>query len=261
MKNLESEGIYIQALVTFIDILGFKEMVKTDKAGSAVRDVLFQLRSFGTMDLEERAYFGFSTYNFSDSVTRCTPLLHHEGLKSDHELLINEIEELTYIQGELSAKGILIRGGIACGGIYTGEHEVFGPAFIDAYTLESKHARYPRIIVHPNLLKTHATSGESGYGIYAEDKLRLTREDTDGFHFVDYLANFPREIHFDPPPYREETILSYMEPRRQKIEEDIKNASILGTVRPKHVWLGKYHNITAKELLGEQASSVLINTH
>ncbi len=261
MKKSENEKIYVQALVTFIDVLGFKEMIGNDSGGGVVREVLSQLRGFGTMDLDERAHFGFSAYGFSDSVTRCTPLLHQEGLKTDSELLAAEIEELTYIQGELSAKGILIRGGIACGDIYMDEHEVFGPAFIDAYILESKHARYPRIIVHPNLLKTHATFGESGYGIYAEDKLRLTREDTDGFHFVDYLGNFPREIHFDPPPYREETILSYMEPRKQKIEEDIKNANILGTVRPKHVWLGKYHDTTAKELLGEQASSVLINTH
>jgi hypothetical protein len=253
-----TQSIYIKSLVTFIDILGFKEMVKADPLGSAVRDAVSHLKKFGTMDLDERSYHGFSTFHFSDSVTRCTPLLDETGNNSDKALLLREIEELTYIQGELSAKGILIRGGISCGNIHIGEQEVFGPAFIDAYTLESKHANYPRIILHPKLVEKYAVIKNSGYGVYAEDDLKLTRIDSDGFHYIDYLTNFPREIHTDASLDREQTALSYMEPRKTQIEENIQQADILGTVRPKYVWLGKYHNITARELLEEQAAPVII---
>ena len=77
------QNIYIKALVTFIDILGFKEMVKADPSGSEVRDAVSHLRRFGTMDLDEWSYYGFSTFHFSDSVTRCTPLQNGSGNKSD----------------------------------------------------------------------------------------------------------------------------------------------------------------------------------
>jgi len=259
VENPKPPTIYTQALVTFIDILGFREMVQDDPTGCEVKQAVHLLRHYGTADVDERSHYGFTAYNFSDSVVRCNPL--GEGLPSSESILIQEIEELTYIQGELIRLGILVRGGIAYGDVYFGEQEVFGPAFIDAYTLESKHACYPRILIHPNLITNHATRSELGYGIHADDGLRLTRDDNDGFQFIDYLNNFPREMHSDPGDEREEMALSYMIPRQYRIKRGISKFGVLSTERPKYLWLGNYHDIVAKELLGNKANQVLTNTN
>jgi hypothetical protein len=138
---------------------------------------------------------------------------------------------------------------------------VFGPAFIESYTLESQHAQYPRIILHPALMAEHATPGEDGRRLYADDDgLALTRVGDDGFDFIDYLGNFPRELHdeeFSSLDERHETARSYMAPRKRRIEEAIKKASLLGRVRAKYVWLARYHNEVAREILGAKAADVL----
>jgi hypothetical protein len=41
----------------------------------------------------------------------------------------------------------------------------------------------------------------------------------------------------------------YMTPRKRRIEEAIKKASLFGRVRAKYVWLARYYNEVAKESL------------
>jgi hypothetical protein len=182
------------------------------------------------------------------------------GWRSDRKTLLHELEELTYIQGELAAEGILLRGGIASGLVLSDPkgNGIFGPALIDAYMLESRHAQYPRIVLHPALLELHAISRENGLGIYAEDGVLLTRASEDGFYFVDYLRNFPREVHEDPSPYREEYCRSYIVPRKQRIEEGLAQKEVLSSERTKYAWLARYHDEVAREILGEHATDVLI---
>ena len=180
-------------------------------------------------------------------------------MRSDAEAVLHELEDLTYIQGELSADNILLRGGVAAGLAYSDHSGVFGPALIDAFTLERKCAQYPRIVLHPDLLTRHATSGKRGREVYAKDGLPLTLSADDGFHFIDYLGNFPREVHSDPSPDREEIARSYMVPRKQHVEATIAKADVLSTVRTKYVWLAHYHNQVATDILGAAASDVLID--
>src|SRR5262249_49093809 len=48
--------------------------------------------------------------------------------------------------------GVALRGGIAIGlGAEIFEAECFGPALVDAYTLEHYVAAYPRVLVHPSV--------------------------------------------------------------------------------------------------------------
>lgn len=53
------------------------------------------------------------------------------------------------LQHALWSKGmpVWIRGGITIGDLYCGQGEVFGPALVEAYLIESKVAKYPRIIM------------------------------------------------------------------------------------------------------------------
>lgn len=250
---------YEKSLVTFIDVLGFRDLVKADRTGSSVLDVSQRLRTYGTEDLLGQGKARKALYvHFSDSVVRVTPLVGDENWKSDKSALLHELESLTYIQGELAAAGVLLRGGIAAGLVHGDETGVFGPAFLDAYSVESQLALYPRIVLHPALLAEHGTCGERGSAIYADDGLAMTRSGSDGLHFVDYLRNFPREVHTDPLPERGETAKSYMIPRKALIESELTKRAALDPVRVKYAWLGRYHNEVVSELLREEADHLMV---
>jgi hypothetical protein len=247
---------YINSVVTFIDVLGFSDLLRSDPSGEQVLRVASRLRLYGTEDLDgRRASLRGTAIHFSDCVVRCTPL--RDGDDPLPEVL-EELEDLTYLQGELLAEGILLRGGVAVGPAHIGPDGVLGPAVLDAYTLECKHAVYPRIVLHPNLANHLSIDGDSGHGIYARDRLRLTRASDDGLQFVDYLRNFPREVHTDPSPYREETARGYMAPRKELIERELARLKPLDTIRSRYVWLGRYHNEIAREMLGNEAANVIV---
>jgi hypothetical protein len=59
---------------------------------------------------------------------------------------------LFFIGSKLAQDGVFIRGGMSCGNlIHTSNNFIVGPAYIDAFTLECKHASEARIILSPKL--------------------------------------------------------------------------------------------------------------
>ncbi len=63
------------------------------------------------------------------------------------------VSNLSYIGAVLLEKGILFRGGMTIGNIIHNDNgTVFGQDLIDAYQLESKSAKYPRIILSDKLI-------------------------------------------------------------------------------------------------------------
>lgn len=249
---------YVECVVTFIDILGFGEMVRADSTGEAVLRAVSRFRMYGTEDLDGRRHsLKGAAIQFSDCIVRCTPVrTEREETISDD--VAEEIEDLTYLQGELAAEGILLRGGVAIGHAHIDVGGVFGPAMIEAYRLESEHAVHPRIVLHPDIMKRCGSVGDSGAGVYADDQVMLTRAADDGLHFVDYLRNFPREVHTENSPWREEIARGYMLPRKRLIERELARHPPLSTIRTKYAWLAGYHNDVALDILGGEADDVLI---
>ena len=249
---------YVESVVTFIDILGFGEMVGADSTGEDVLRVVSRFRMYGTEDLDgRRQSLKGAAIQFSDCIVRCTPLRtgREETIRED---VSEEVEDLTYLQGELAAEGIFLRGGIAIGRAHIDVGGVFGPAMIEAYRLESQHAVHPRIVLHPDIVKRYGSAGDAGAGVYADDQVMLTRAADDGLHFVDYLRNFPREVHTESSPWRENIARSYMVPRKTLIERELARHPALSKVRSKYAWLAGYHNDVASDILGSEATDVLV---
>lgn len=162
---------YERSIVAFIDILGFKEIVKQSESDSTkielLHSVLEYLKSWEIpkmwalklVEIEEDAQkkgvenFDISgrtsTTSFSDSIV--------VSVKVDgnvNEMASTLIINLAYIGAILMERGILFRGGITIGNIFHKENGiVFGQGLIDAYQLESKSAKYPRIILSDKLIR------------------------------------------------------------------------------------------------------------
>jgi hypothetical protein len=102
--------------------------------------------------------------------------------------------------------GIVVRGGVAVGQATKSYRRIFGPAVIRAYEIESKEAKYPRIVVDPSVLD----EVEINNGLWVHDKESeleavngfLRTDDEDGLRYVDYLRVIRDELD-DPSDYED----------------------------------------------------------
>lgn len=89
------------------------------------------------------------------------------------------LSELLEIQIALAGRGFLVRGGVTVGQLVHDEEQLFGPAQVRAFELESKEAIYPRILVDEQVVEIgrscpaphHDADDEEGYlrSIISED--------------------------------------------------------------------------------------------
>lgn len=166
-----NEVKYEERLVAFIDILGFKEIVKQSENDpskiSLIYSVLNYLKNWEIpekwnlkfVEIEEDAQKkGVEKFDirgktnstaFSDSIV--------VSVKVDND--VNEVAStlivnLANIGAILFEKGVLFRGGLTIGNIIHDENgTVFGQGLIDSYKLETNNAKYPRIILSDKLIR------------------------------------------------------------------------------------------------------------
>lgn len=224
---------YIEGIVTFIDILGFRELVLSKSAKELAGLVnIFRER---TADPEVP---GVTVIAFSDSIIRIRPQSSISGL-------FFELIDLLHAQAELIGRGVLVRGGIAYGNVAVYEGSPYGSAFIEAYELESKIAVYPRLVVSPSLLerfakgelpfvKNHNLSEEASY------IKNILKMGDDGLWFIDYLRAFESEV--DKPDKYHEFVRDHADHIKGLADKVAKQKGAWTSLTAKANWLARYHN-------------------
>lgn len=167
----KTELKYERRIIAFIDILGFKEIVKQSEFDTSKIELLYSvldyLKDWETsekwnlkfLEIEEDAQKkGVENFDirgktnstsFSDSIVVSVQVDNNVN-----EMVSTLIVNLAYIGAILLEKGILFRGGLTIGNIVHKDNgTVFGQGLIDAYLLESKSAKHPRIILSDKLIK------------------------------------------------------------------------------------------------------------
>ena len=162
---------YEKRIVAFIDILGFKEIVKQSERDTKKIELLYSvleyLKGWETSDkwdlkfveIEEDAQkkgvknFDIrgktNTTSFSDSI-----VVSVRVDSNVNEMASTLIVNLAYIGAKLIEKGIIFRGGLTIGKIIHNDNgTVFGQGLIDAFQLETKSAKYPRIVLSDKLIR------------------------------------------------------------------------------------------------------------
>jgi hypothetical protein len=166
-------------MVAYIDILGFGELVNSNKVGIILRAMKIIQRRLREIDGFPNSPLRHTM--FSDTVVFSAELTD-EGI-------VALIHNVAYLTATLFLKGIFCRGAITNGQLYHRGATIFGPALIDAYRLESLLAIYPRIIVSYELaerflgIKNGRLPGDlhRGMGDYF-------RHDFDNQYHVDVLS-------------------------------------------------------------------------
>jgi hypothetical protein len=164
---------YENRIVAFVDILGFKEIIKKSERNLKKLQLLYQTLEFlkkrensykwnlQLIEIEEDAQKkGVSNFDIQ-SLTTCTCFSDSIVVsvkcndKNINEITSTLIANLSYIGAQLMTEGILLRGGITVGKlIHLDNGIIIGQGLIDAYQLESSSAKFPRILISEKLIKS-----------------------------------------------------------------------------------------------------------
>jgi len=218
---------YENKIVTWIDILGFKDAVaETIKPAEESKHSIEELQQiFHHIDEIIKDYLDVWT-RFSDTII----IISSPKFESDLYRSINKIL-IFLLEHKLVARGAMVRGDVYFS-INSNKHlDLFGPAIIEAYKIEQQ-AIYPRIIIDESVLKLHLptlTISPTNRKFNIEESLNGFGliKDFDGFYFIDYLT----AIRCMPKEERNKIIPSFNE----MIEKEILNKDI--TIAKKYRWL------------------------
>jgi hypothetical protein len=276
---------YRTAVVVYSDFLAFRELIdKSTRNPKIIKDIFKALelikertadRDYSYSDHGPVFASKFRSFNFSDLTVRVT--LIEDNLV---DVLNWEIGHLSDIQALLTCShGVLLRGAVSIGQISIEPQEseddpeeiealrtdnvIFGPALVRSYELESRAAKYPRIIVDKDIISKASPAKDA---LWADH----LAQDDDGQYFIDYLNNcaycwlIKEYRNYQPREVRMENHKKVVE---AKLKEYKTNPSDAG-IGEKLKWLAKYHNSTVEQMRtsdlnedGRDPSPLLIAKH
>lgn len=261
---------YEKRIVVYLDILGFKELIDetVDETGSDDDSGILKITGlyeliYQTWDLpsavttsdpkypklslaKENAEKGKIVTIFSDSIVISFP-------QTARGEIFWTLMEIRLLLLELANRGIFCRGAVSVGKLIHTNKVVFGPALVEAYTLESKKAVFPRILIAESIFEVAKEPFARVHD--TEDELEfifdLVNKDEDGYFYIDYLDKVQGEIDDSEFGY-----CDYLLSVREKIINGLSNPDI--RVREKYSWLQKKFNMTVANINSESAITSLL---
>lgn len=238
---------YENSLLTYIDILGFQELIEKKTANDISRAIRVVREAVSPGQLR-RAFHeepAENYINFSDLSIVQTPLFKKK-LWTPKGSIFTQILRMVHVQSILLFDhGILIRGGMTVGNAAMSYRQLFGPAIVRAYHLESVVARFPRIVIDETVLE-EASKNADVWMHDRETEVRAVRGllhmDFDGELFIDYLRVIHGELN-NPEAYP-----TYLERHQQLIDEGLVKYRSKPSVLSKFKWLREYHKRTVRKL-------------
>ncbi len=252
--NSEGQRELRKSIIAFIDILGFKDIVRKAKNEDKSQEVFlnFHQALYSWHKREEEFYntefnmpfIGgkkdrYKTRIFTDCILIGCPI--NESGRSCNFIegrneFVNMLSTIYLLQMEMVNQGYFVRGAIAVDELYMDEVIIYGNGAIEAYEAETKQAKYPRII-----LTQSANSFLEGVNKGFEDQRRdnfiskFFYKDCDGQLFVSYLESIKigeNDFEFVAELEKHKEIIE------SKLAEHQGNAHFL----EKYLWVAKYHN-------------------
>lgn len=177
---------YTNCYIAFLDILGFKELIKTRTCDELCEIFTTKMKKHigavykGTdeilsMDNVKVKVMSDSICFFIDSSVRNALF----GLTITCATFQNELMKMS--------PPILCRGAIVKGDLFWDGDVIFGSGFVDAYLMEEKNAKFPRIIM---TMETIQSAQKNTADVIMNDLRSLTFVDYDDFLVIDNIEKF-----------------------------------------------------------------------
>jgi len=157
VEKSEQSRSYAKHIVAFVDILGFKDLIDQVESGKLHYGFLNQCFA-----LSEKLGRGNSKFTLmSDAVVISSKVADQTKPPGSpprwkpptiEDKISDIFSTLNFLSIMFLRMGIFVRGAITIGNLYHRGNIVFGDGLVKAYLLETKKAKFPRIIVSPELL-------------------------------------------------------------------------------------------------------------
>lgn len=182
-----THDVYKESFVAFIDILGFANIIEKSSSDQnltrglykALRDAPTSSPLIGPPNYPPGLTYGdFVSTNFSDSIVI--------SAERSPQGLMTVLEIGRAFASVLLQFGLLTRGGVAGGQLIHDRNAIFGPGLVSSYLIESKEARFARIILSDECSEfvSREIALQSDISAYFVDTLKT---DSDGRQFVHIL--------------------------------------------------------------------------
>jgi hypothetical protein len=183
------ESEYKDSLVAFIDILGFDSRVRNIDAEESFFEISKLLvaikETADNISGQDGIFAGYKVTAISDSVIATVPF-------TDPICTYGMLIILQNMQYDLLATGFktMVRGYITRGKVYHKNGYIFGPGYSEAYRGENEYiGKSPRIVLDPAIVEDakrviDSKDSVAGYKTIFD----LLVQDSDGFHFIDFLS-------------------------------------------------------------------------
>lgn len=235
VKSASPDYVYSPCLVTFFDILGFGEMVRT-RSATYVGEILDVLQR--SVEPEGPVIStGPRTIGFSDSIVRVVPI---RTARPSLTALRDELLTILFAQLTLALEGVFLRGGVSLGDMYAQGSKTFGPGLVRSYELETNFATYPRIVVDPDLIEI-VEDNRAAVNLRASIRSLLMRAD-DGAYFGNYLGLLSELVSGEE---RTASLLAHKAAIISSLESF--QGEPFSRAKLKYTWLARYHNRVCRE--------------
>ncbi|ERX87785.1 hypothetical protein Q083_03508 [Pseudomonas aeruginosa M8A.4] len=233
---MSGKVVYERRLTLFVDFLGFKDLVEKSVGDNKILNGLVR----AIADATETANIGnkadFHATQFSD----CLVLSYR--LKTA-DALFEMVNKLSLILVRITARGYLIRGGLTYGDLVHTDKELIGPAMIRAYQLESQVAKWPRVILDPEVFDD--LMNKPSASVMKTVKKYLKRDKEDDFWYFDYISS---EAVVNTISGEYEIYPEYLGTIAGLVEDGLKSKN--PGVLEKYIWLHKRYKSARKPLVG-----------
>jgi len=257
---------YQQGIVYFIDILGTKNITSFDRKyeiNSIFHNVLEKNQSKNL--LLSHAIYERRIYVFSD----CAYIVYYykdnvpENKKEILDLFSTSLYNTSYVILEFLKHNFLCRGGVSIGEVYFEKNRniIFGPAVEQAYLLEAKSAKYPRVVIEEKWAEKYLEMESKFYknmsAFLSEKALEanghIIIRDSDNKCHLNYLNFIKQGIVYSEIPdikgfydglleYSNKAVIEYKEKLKRSINSSEKKE--IYKIIKKYKWLTNYLHIS-----------------
>lgn len=171
--------------ICYFDILGYKEMLSKYGENNFLQYMIVAINT-----VTDIANFEDINYRiFSDNVVLFIPVPPKNSNYYQYNYFFNFITLISNLQRNLMGQyGVFIRGCIIKGNLYFDEQFIYGSGLIEAYQVEDTVAKYPRIIIDNELIKTFYEYDKGIVELFCPLYNEYILKDTDNLYFVNYLT-------------------------------------------------------------------------
>jgi len=227
--------------IAYLDILGYKEKVIKDggvKLAKTIDSTLDSAVDFAKWFLGHSDDVVLDSdikiKAFSDNILICT--------EKRWDLLFLMAG---FLQHRMIGDGCFIRGALCHSELYFDERFLFGKGIIMAHEIESRIARFPRIILHSSFKKAVSDTERDDIIFDAftcvAGMLPLYLHDSDGYMFLNYLQ-MPHEAQESLDKINLADMLAAHRDRVKYNVKDCEERYLSKDLMGKFLWCAQYHN-------------------